>query len=162
MMDGDEKQCSTWTVTSMRDVSVCLFVCIRCGSSQLEISMYLGIQVNSNSDRWFSCTTRSPSPLAMELSYNGLSFHDSATSSSDGISPFSSNSLGGNVCTSFFSLKSFSFVFREVHLTLGYQLFMGLKNYVLAPDVLLCLDSLNQRSSKMKFIIWGPSMQSWK
>ena len=66
--------------------------------------MYLGHSLNSNSNTRFSYNTRSPSPLAMELSYNnGLGLHDSATGSSDGVSPFSSNSLSGNVCTSGFS-----------------------------------------------------------
>ena len=118
--------------------------------SRPPTSMYLG--VNSHSDRQFSYNTCSPSPLAMEV-YNGMSLHDSATGSSDGVSPFSSNSLSGNVCTSFFSLQSFSFVFREVRLTPEYQLFMGLKNYVLAPDILLRLDSFNRRPSKTRFII---------
>ena len=61
-----------------------------------------------------------------------------------------------------FPLQSFSFVFREVRLTLGYQLFMGLKNYVLDPDVLLRLDFFHRKPSKTRFSIWGPSMQIWK
>ena len=64
--------------------------------------MYLG--PHSNSDGRLGYHTRSPSPLAMKPSYNGLSnLHggylqqDSATGSSDGVSPLSSNSLSGNV-----------------------------------------------------------------
>jgi hypothetical protein len=71
--------------------------------------------------------------------------------------------LSGNVCNSQLFLFSKLFIcFRAVRLTPEYQLFTGLENYVLAPDILLRLDSFNQRPSKTRFIIWGPSMQIWK
>lgn len=69
----------------------------------------------SNSDGRLGYNFRSHSPLAMEPLYNGLSnLHDSLhhdSASSDGVSPFSSNSnsLGRNVSTAFFLFKAFSF-----------------------------------------------------
>ena len=125
---------------------------------------------NSNSDKRFCYKTRSPSPLAMKPSYmyhdlNNL--HDSATGSSDGVSPFSSNSLSGTVSMQFLSLfKTFllrAVVFREAHLALEHQLFMELKIYILdSPDVLHHLDSFHQGTSKTRSIIWDASMQIWQ